>query len=52
MEDFESIVDMFIRFMVIINKLQALRKIYKKKKRKKKKKKKRERYENNEISTK
>lgn len=35
MEDFESIVDMFIRFMVIINKLQALRKIYKKKKREK-----------------
>ena len=37
---------MFIRFMVIINKLQALGKTYKKKK------KKRERYENNEISTK
>lgn len=46
MEDFESIVDMFIRFMVIINKLQALGKTYIKKK------KKRERYENNEISTK
>ena len=47
MEDFESIVDMFIRFMVIINKLQALGKTYIKKKKKK-----RERYENNEISTK
>ena len=34
---------MFIRFMVIVNKLQALGKTYIKK---------RERYENNEISTK